>query len=519
LSATPGTLAEVDAAVRSAPAAPRRAVRVEPGAGVTALVASVLLLTILSSLGAWLTAREMESRMTAMVGENMPSVVAAEELQSALLQQRGLVAAYMLDDGRLAWVNDLDKLKPELARRLADARQSTRTDEERNLLAQLVSVYADYDAERERAITLYHDGHAQEARDLLLGDVSRLSDQAYGICRQLAAANQRFMSASLERGHQKVGSLALILPVLVGVTTLLCLGVLLIVSRRLLRPMRRLARDARSFSAKDPTQSHTSFEDDVHELEFYSRALMTDVTRTRTDLKESQGRLVAAEKLAAVGRFAAAATHEIRSPLTSIKMWLFQLKQTAGQEADARHAIAVLEGEIARLEDLATSFLQFSRPPSLRLSRQCVSEIVDSTVELAQHRLNDRGVRIERSTARDLPAIKADAQQLRQVLLNLLANAVDATPKGGVVRISESREPSGNGRDDVVLRIRDEGHGVPDSVRERLFEPFVTTKPHGTGLGLAVASSIIAQHGGQLVLEDQEGSGAVFAVRIAACED
>jgi signal transduction histidine kinase len=316
-----------------------------------------------------------------------------------------------------------------------------------------------------------------------------------------------------------VGSLALILPVLVGVTTLLCLGVLLIVSRRLLRPMRRLARDARSFSAKDPTQSHTSFEDDVHELEFYSRALMTDVTRTRTDLKESQGRLVAAEKLAAVGRFAAAATHEIRSPLTSIKMWLFQLKQTAGQEADARHAIAVLEGEIARLEDLATSFLQFSRPPSLRLSRQCVSEIVDSTVELAQHRLNDRGVRIERSTARDLPAIKADAQQLRQVLLNLLANAVDATPKGGVVRISESREPSGNGRDDVVLRIRDEGHGVPDSVRERLFEPFVTTKPHGTGLGLAVASSIIAQHGGQLVLEDQEGSGAVFAVRIAACED
>src|ERR1041385_6684763 len=109
--------------------------RMNPGRRVTALVTVVLLLTTMCSLGAVLTGREMERLMGTMVSKNMPSVEAAAELRNPLQRQRGLVAAYMLDDGRLAWVNDLDKLKPELARRVADARQSARTAAEGKLPA------------------------------------------------------------------------------------------------------------------------------------------------------------------------------------------------------------------------------------------------------------------------------------------------------------------------------------------------------------------------------------------------
>jgi len=487
------------------------------GRRVTALVAVVLLLTTFISVGAVLTSREMERLMETMVSTNLPGVEAATELQNALLQQRGLVAAYMLDDGRLAWVNDLDKIKPVLERRLAAAQRTATGEQQRKILVMLTDAYASYDQERERAIALYHEGRRDEGRRLLLGDVSFLADRAYDLCRQLVVENERSMRSAVADAHRQVGSLALALGAGVGLAILLSVGLVLLVFRRLLLPMRRLARDARAFSDGAAGVTAGRFADDLHELEFYSRALMSDMTRTRTDLKESQGRLVAAEKLAAVGRFAAAATHEIRSPLTSMKMWLYQLKQSVSGQPEAAHACAVLEGELSRLEDLATSFLQFSRPPSLKLGTHCVSEIVGRTLELARHRMEERDVRLVRAVESGMPPVRADAHQLRQVLLNLLTNAADATPRGGVVRVSESFEPGGNGHPEVVVRIGDEGPGIPDSVRERLFEPFVTTKPNGTGLGLAVASSIVAQHGGRIVLEDQEGPGAVFAVRLAAC--
>src|SRR6185436_346934 len=110
--------------------------------------------------------------------------------------------------------------------------------------------------------------------------------------------------------------------------------------------------------------------------------------------------------------------------------------------------------------------------------------------------------------------VMADANQLRQVLLNLIANAAEATPEGGEVRISETRELGPDGQDEVVLRVSDSGPGVPEAIREHLFEPFVTTKPRGTGLGLCVAAGIVSRHGGRLELETQEAPGAVFALRL-----
>jgi signal transduction histidine kinase len=490
-----------------------------PGRGVTILVAVVLLLTMSCSLVALLTAREMERLMGTMVLKDLPSVEAAAELQNALLQQRGLVAAYMLDEGRLAWVNDLDRSKPMLAHWLAEAKRTARTDEERNILAQLTEVYVSYDKERERAIALFEAGRTSEARNDLLGDVSRLSDQANGLCRQLVSANERYMASSLVEGHQRVFLMALALGSGVGIAILLTSGLLLILFRRFLLPMRRLAKDAKAFSDAPSMPARPIFDDEVHELEFYSRALMSDMTRTRTSLEESQLRLVTAEKLAAVGKFAACAAHEIRNPLTSMKMWLYELKRSAGDQPEIATHCRVLDEEIRRLEELATSFLQFSRPPNLQLAPESIDSVVDCTLQLAHHRLDEKGLRVVRVNGSVLPLVMADAHQLKQVLLNLLANAADAAPEGGEVRIIESLEPGAGDRPDVVVRVEDDGPGVPEEVRRRLFEPFVTTKPNGTGLGLCIASSIVAHHGGRLSFESSDRPGAAFAMRIPACGD
>jgi signal transduction histidine kinase len=202
-----------------------------------------------------------------------------------------------------------------------------------------------------------------------------------------------------------------------------------------------------------------------------------------------------------------------------MKLWLYQLKQTVARDPVALGSCAVLEEEMGRLEELATSFLQFSRPPSLQRVPIHMSEVIDGTLALARHRLDEKKLRLVHINGTPMPRILADAHQLRQVVLNLIMNAIDASPEGGTVRITESCEPGESGHSKVVLRIQDDGPGIPEGVRPRLFEAFVTSKPNGTGLGLAVASSIVAEHGGDLVLEPSHGSGAAFAVRLSACDD
>ena len=457
--------------------------------------------------------------METMVSNNLPSVVAAVELETALQRQRGLVDAFMLDGGQPGWLNDLDRAKPSLAHWLAEAKRTARTDEERKTLAMLTAVYKSYDEERERAITLYQEGHALEARRVLLRDVSLLSNQADDLCRQLVASNQLYINTSMRQGHRQVAALALVLAAGVGLAILLSLSLVLIVFRRFLLPVRRLAQDAKAFSDDRSPAGRASFQDEFHELEFYSRALMSDVARTRTDLEESERRLLVAEKLAAVGKFAACAAHELRSPLTAIKLWLYEIRRSAGRPADVEHGCQVLEEEVGRLEELATSFLRFSKPPKMRLAVEDMTAILDRTLELAQPRLVERGIKLVRVNGAVVPPIMADANQLRQVLLNLIGNAADATRGGGEVRVIETSETGPDGRAEVVIRVQDDGPGIAEEVRERLFEPFVTTKPHGTGLGLAVSASIVSQHGGRLALDSTGPPGTVFSVRIPARAD
>lgn len=491
--------------------------RINHGTRVTTLMVLVLALTMLCGFGALLTALEMERLMGAMVSKNLPSMAAANELQKTLLQQRGIVAAYFLD-GHPGWLNDLDRVKPSVAHWMAEARSTAHTEEERNILDLLAGTYTAYDAERERAIALFAAGRTVDARNVLLRDVSLMANQAEDLCRQLVEANQRYVRSALEDGHRRVERLKLLLMIGIATSVVLGLALLLLVLRDVLRPVRRLAEDAKALTAEPSSATPPQFLDELGELEFYSRALMSDMSRTRTSLEESRIRLLTAEKLAAVGKFAACVAHEIRSPLTSMRMWLYQLQQTASGHPETEQSCRVLATELSRLEDMATSFLEFSRPPVLDLAPSDMSAIVDGTLELAGPRLRERGLRTVRVNGTVLPKVLADSHQLRQVLLNLVANAAEATPEGGELRISETVEANGDARPEVVVRVEDGGPGVPAQVLAHLFEPFVTTKPHGTGLGLCIASSIVLQHGGRLVLESSSERGAVFALRVPVGE-
>ncbi len=301
---------------------------------------------------------------------------------------------------------------------------------------------------------------------------------------------------------------------LVGISMVLMavLGALLIwlFFHGVLLPLRRMAADARRFSGEDAIAKGRP-PDELHTVGHYLRALMSEIADTRTNLALSRSQLFHVERLATAGKLAASMAHEIRSPLTAIKMWLFAIRTALGPNADLHRKFDIVSEEIARLESMVRNFLEFPRPAASALRPQCIAAVLDKTVDLARHRIRQSRLTFQRDKPQELPPVLADPQQLEQVFLNLLNNAVEATAEGGEIRLLTAFERDRDNAEYVIVRVQDTGSGIPEASREQIFDPFYTTKENGTGLGLYIAAQIMTQLGGRLVLEGSTPAGTTFA--------
>jgi signal transduction histidine kinase len=226
----------------------------------------------------------------------------------------------------------------------------------------------------------------------------------------------------------------------------------------------------------------------------------------------TRARLAQSEKLAALGQLATAIAHEVRNPLAVIRSAAQGIAETApATDAAVRRACGFITDEIDRLSSVVTSLLAFARPPQVQPRAVAVPELLDRASTLAREELEARAVRFVRHADAELPALRADPDLVCQVLLGLLSNGAEAAGAGGEVRL-EARVVDGR----VELAVADSGPGVPPDLRDRVFEPFFTTRARGTGLGLAVARQIVEAHGGQIAVGDGPGGGARFTIRLPA---
>jgi signal transduction histidine kinase len=234
----------------------------------------------------------------------------------------------------------------------------------------------------------------------------------------------------------------------------------------------------------------------------------------RVKLVESQALMERQEKLVSLGMLAAGVAHEIRNPLTAIKAALFiqQKKFRAGTQEfdDAR----LVEREILRLERIVNDFLLFARPAEPEMANLTPAALFQEIQSLFGHSLaaNHIQLRIEESPPL---RIRADAAQIKQVLINLVQNAADAIDRDGVITLRARRDRKRLANVDtnvVVLEVVDDGKGIPPEVQQRLFDPFFTTKDSGTGLGLSIAAGIVQKHGGALQYQTQLDYGTTFGI-------
>jgi PAS domain S-box-containing protein len=227
-----------------------------------------------------------------------------------------------------------------------------------------------------------------------------------------------------------------------------------------------------------------------------------------------ENQLVQSEKMAAIGQLAAGIAHELRNPLAIVMNALFDLRQQLGTpSAGVAEDLHIAEEEIERAQAIIRNLLEFSRTSGVEVERIDVNELLLRTVQLLQKYMQNNGVQVVTALGA-IPTCAANLNAMRQLLLNLLTNAVQAMPQGGELRLRTARA----GHDRIRLEVEDTGVGIAAENLHRIFDPFYTTKApgQGTGLGLSVVHSVVRRHGGDISVDSTPGAGTTFRIELPA---
>lgn len=225
-------------------------------------------------------------------------------------------------------------------------------------------------------------------------------------------------------------------------------------------------------------------------------------------LREAEAAVRRSDRLAALGQLSAGLAHELRNPLGTIKASSEMLARSVASENEvAREVAGFISTEVDRTNALVTRFLEFARPLQLKLARADLTETLDRAVALVERESAKYRITVYKNYSSDLAPFPFDAELMERVFFNLLLNAAQATPAGGAVTVKT------RGFDETAeIAVIDRGPGIDPKIRENIFNPFFTTKPDGVGLGLAIVSKIVDEHGGRMAVESEPGKGSVFRV-------
>jgi signal transduction histidine kinase len=224
-------------------------------------------------------------------------------------------------------------------------------------------------------------------------------------------------------------------------------------------------------------------------------------------LTAAEAAMLQAARLAAVGQLAAAIAHEINNPLYAARNCLYLIEQDLPAPLRDGPYFSLARDQLARIASIIERMRDFYRPARGELAPHDLNQLLADTLALTGLNMRYTAISVVFEPQRDLPPVVANGDQLRQVFLNLILNALDAMDNGGTLTIRTAAGPTV-----ALAEIIDTGVGIPPDVRERLFEPFFTTKSNGTGLGLSISAHIVTQHGGQIDVESSLGQGSTFRV-------
>lgn len=452
------------------------------------------------------------------VGQQL-AVIDDAAAMSAFQYQKGFVAEYLVSGNR-TWLAELDTSRPAFESWLARAHTKVSSPEPARLLDQIAREYLAYDRARKQAVTFYDAGKLEEAKRMLEGNHFR-SQRLRDLFHEFGKIARQDAERALALTEQNVRRLARVLVTtsIAGVIASLLVGFLW--ARRITKPIYELEVQVQSATERTRIQVAPGREG-LEALGDQVSALVEKLEETDAALAEHRRRLMQSEKLSAVGELAAKLAHEVLNPLAGMKAAVQLLGRQGAAVPGGKEVLETAEAlnrEVTRVEGLVRRLVNFSRPLAPRVEVATIGSLLDGALDGAQPALKRYKVEVVRQEEPDLMPVEVDPLLFTQVLVNLLVNAAEAIgPGGGEVEISARRIHT-LGRDEVAIRVGDQGPGIAPAHLSELFKPFFTTKPEGHGLGLAISQNIVLEHGGRIVAHnrtpgDPKGAGAIFEVQL-----
>ncbi len=289
-------------------------------------------------------------------------------------------------------------------------------------------------------------------------------------------------------------------------------------ARRITTPILKLVEGTEHISRGDfSLQIDIDSQDEIGNLAKSFNEMSRQLQLLQRRMEEANKRLIQVEKLASIGHISAGIAHEIRNPLTAVKLNIQKLSEKENLDESDRVNLEISQEGIAQIEKFIRELLNYARVSELNLDWFAMDQIIDGSLKMIADSLELKDVTVEKHYGADLPQVRVDADKVRQIILNVLRNSCEAVETGGEIKICVERTDTPSGPW-LRTEISDNGRGVPRKDWENVFEPFYTTKASGIGLGLAIARKILEQHSGTIRVKSQEGAGSCFEI-LLPCED
>ncbi len=451
----------------------------------------------------------LHTSLEEILDDSVTSLQAAQELEIRVRQLRYHTLLYLLDPKpeRLIPIED-DEKRFEAAFEVA--RAASNTDEETVLVRTIDKAYMEYKEDQ------HHLRAIAQKKPLL--DVPKVSDThpvrlVVIPCQDLLRLNKDRMSQSAEESHRlsREAYLAMIILGIAGPIGGLAIGIG--VMRGLRQSIYRLSvrvQDLAQHFERDVGSVSLVADGDVEAMEDKMKFIVHKVEEAAKQLQEQQRELLRTEQLAQVGQLAAGLAHEVRNPLTGIKLLVEAALRPQARRPLNNEDTELILREVRRLEQTVQRFLNFARLPAPQTARCDLRDLVHQAWEVVQIRARQQQVEPVFQLPPDAVMVTVDPGQFTTVLVNLFLNALDAVGSAG--RLEVHLTPADQGT--IRLRVCDSGPGISAEIQERLFQPFASDKAHGTGLGLFISGRILEEHGGAISAANRPEGGACFTITL-----
>ena len=445
------------------------------------------------------------------------SVSEAKEMENELTAIKGLTSTYIVNKSN-RWLDSLKNRQKSFLFHLERARLRANTPEEVTLIQQISALFSNYEQNVLNAVSNYKMGELNKANALLVHSSQNLLTTIQQKSTEFMTINKR-----AEIFHESVitRTNVIILRILIflgfgGIAAGLLLGWL--IWRMLFSPITRLILQVRGISGEAVfEQLKLPRGGELDELGERIKDLIGRINKANQDLSKNKELLQYSNKFANLGKIAPTIAHEIRNPLAAIKMLVYSIGEDASLSTELKDDLDIITREIDRIDNFTKDFLRFAKPSDPILKEINPAEPLSEVIKLLNPRIVKNNITLSNNVARNRWVVMADSDQLKQVYMNIILNAIEVMPKGGNLIIDTEKvneyDINGNGKKRKFLRIdfSDSGPGVPEAILKTVFEPFIKGSDMGVGIGLSISQSIANSHGGWIKAENKtDENGAVF---------